>query len=486
MLKKILKIFGVIILITLAAGAGLYYTFRSGKLQQVVIEGVGQKLSVKQEEVSILEKALGLESPQTYLVLFLNNTELRPAGGFIGSYAVLKIDKGVPSLIKVEGTEILDNSAPDFEFAPPDQLMKILNIKRWNFRDSNWSPDFALASERALELYKKEGGVEADNIDGVIAFTVTSLEEVLKISGPVEVNGMVFNAGNFAEKLEYEVEYGYADKGINFSDRKKTLIDLTKVMLEKMRKDIFVNWSKYLALMERMADEKQLMAYSLNAQTQTFLSNKNWAGRMVLPPKGDYLMWVDANLGALKTDASIKRELTVKVDQVGKERMVNQVKMKYIHGGKFDWRTTRYQTYARIFVPIGTELTGIEGVEVPKPEKGKPKIDPLTLVDKGEENGFQWFGTFLKVEPGETKELSFKYVTPARMFQMLSNRTFRMRVQKQPGVVNQKLNTDFGFEHPILYATPGSHNGNYGEDRYKMSFDFLKDTDFEVEVSPVF
>ena len=53
------------------------------------------------------------------------------------------------------------------------------------------------------------------------------------------------------------------------------LIDLTKVMLEKMRKDIVSNWTKYLALVERMADEKQLMAYSLDPEMQTFLTNKN-------------------------------------------------------------------------------------------------------------------------------------------------------------------------------------------------------------------
>jgi len=207
---------------------------------------------------------------------------------------------------------------------------------------------------------------------------------------------------------------------------------------------------------------------------------------MIPPVKGDYLMWVDANLGALKTDASIRRELSVRVDGDRNYNMVNTVKMKYAHIGKFDWRTSRYQTYARIFVPEGSRLTGISGIDVPKPEKGKPKIDPLTLVDKGTENGFQWFGVFLKVEPGETKELVFTYVPPKTVSDQLNNLIYRMRVQKQPGLVNTKILPNMGFGRKIMWATPGSHNNNYGENRYDMDFDFNSDIDFEVEISSIF
>ncbi|MBU0546364.1 DUF4012 domain-containing protein [Patescibacteria group bacterium] len=486
MLKKFLITLAVIIFLAAVAVGVLWYTFHSGQLQEQVIEQVGKRLDAKPEDINFFEKVLGLSSPQTYLVLFLNNTELRPAGGFIGSYAVVRFDKGIPTLLKVDGTEILDNTAPDFESVPPEPMAKYLKIQKWSFRDSNWSPDFSIAATKALELYKKENGTEANNINGIVAFTPTCLEEILKITGPITVNGMTFDSQNFTEKLEYEVEYGYANRGISFDERKQMLKDLTGVMLAKMREDIIDNWSKYLTLVEKMANEKQLMAYSLEPEIQTFLSNKNWAGRMTRLARGDYLMWVDANLGALKTDAAIKRELTVRVDSKEEKNMVNTVKMKYIHGGKFDWRTSRYQTYARIFVTEGSRLVGISGIDVPEPEKGKPKINPLTLVDQGVENGFQWFGVFFTVEPGQTKELTFTYVPPIKVSQQLNGLIYRMRVQKQPGLVNATISANMGFSKKIMWATPGSHNNNYGEDRYIMSFDFNNDTDFEVEVSPIF
>jgi hypothetical protein len=44
--------------------------------------------------LSFIEKFSGNESPKKYLFLFQNSMELRPTGGFIGSFAVVDIDKG--------------------------------------------------------------------------------------------------------------------------------------------------------------------------------------------------------------------------------------------------------------------------------------------------------------------------------------------------------------------------------------------------------
>ncbi|KKQ55753.1 MAG: hypothetical protein US75_C0014G0002 [Candidatus Woesebacteria bacterium GW2011_GWC1_38_13] len=45
----------------------------------------------------LLEKSdyfLGVESPRTYMVLFQNDKELRPTGGFITAYSIARVDKG--------------------------------------------------------------------------------------------------------------------------------------------------------------------------------------------------------------------------------------------------------------------------------------------------------------------------------------------------------------------------------------------------------
>ena len=100
---------------------------------------------------------LGLEKPQTYLLLFQNNTELRPGGGFISSYAVVRDKQGKPEILKVEGTETLDNhqllkpTCP----APPAPIKKYLGIDRWFFAITIGRRIFPKAKQ-ALALYKLE------------------------------------------------------------------------------------------------------------------------------------------------------------------------------------------------------------------------------------------------------------------------------------------------------------------------------------------
>ena len=47
-----------------------------------------------QRLLEILIPSLGIDAKKRYLFVFQNNTELRPTGGFIGSFALVDIDRG--------------------------------------------------------------------------------------------------------------------------------------------------------------------------------------------------------------------------------------------------------------------------------------------------------------------------------------------------------------------------------------------------------
>ena len=51
--------------------------------------------------IDTLPAILGFEGKRKYLVLFQNNMELRPGGGFIGSYGILEMENGVVKQFKV-------------------------------------------------------------------------------------------------------------------------------------------------------------------------------------------------------------------------------------------------------------------------------------------------------------------------------------------------------------------------------------------------
>ena len=64
------------------------------------------------------------------------------------------------------------------------------------------------------------------------------LEELLKLTGPITVDGLRFTGDNVQRTLEYEVEYGFVDRGRSREERKNILKDFEMhfwALFQKMR-----------------------------------------------------------------------------------------------------------------------------------------------------------------------------------------------------------------------------------------------------------
>ncbi|MBI5222156.1 MAG: DUF4012 domain-containing protein [Candidatus Magasanikbacteria bacterium] len=442
MFKKLSIIFTLLLL---AIGISGYFLvkgltpadiFKSAVVREQIKKKIGDD---KMDMINLAPAFLGFSRPMTYLLLFQNNTELRPGGGFIGAYAVIRFDNGKTQLIKVEGTEVLDKNTPaDWKPEPPAILKKHLKVDRWYFRDANWSPDFAESAKKALELYQGEGGTAVGEIDAVVGITPTMVEELLKISGPVVADGIEFTSDNATEKLEYEVEYGYDEKGLHFLERKNILQPLMKAFLNKLKLTGWSNLREYLGVLRKSFEEKQLLVYSPDPELQKMLDQNDWSGR-VKSAAGDYLLWVDANLAALKTDHAIERNLNYEITPRPDGGFAAKVEMTYNHKGKFDWRTSRYRAYARVYAPLGSELISASGTM-----KWDRSFGPGE-VDQGEELSKKWFGAFIAIEPGQTGRLSFSYLLPDTISEQIKSGLYTLFVQKQLGLPEMGLTVDVKF-----------------------------------------
>jgi len=92
---------------------------------------------------SDLPGLIGFNGPRKYLILFQNNNEIRPTGGFIGSYAFLYLNEG-----KIEELSIDDIYNPDGQIdvrnirvTPPKPIGDFLIEDRMYIRNANWDPD---------------------------------------------------------------------------------------------------------------------------------------------------------------------------------------------------------------------------------------------------------------------------------------------------------------------------------------------------------
>jgi hypothetical protein len=477
--KKLPYILLGIFLVLALLGFVAYYSIRhigiegflsSPFVQQQISKRVG---TTEGDIFELLPSALGFDEPKTYLVLFLNNTEMRPGGGFIGVYGTVRVTGGHVEVLKVEGTEILDNQSSHVNVpVPPTPLSQYLKVSGWYFRDSNWSPDFSESSKQGLALYARENGVAAGDIDAVIGVTATVLEELMKKTGPFTINGITFTPENVIEELEHEVEYKFVDRGISRSDRKGIIEPFMLAIIDKLKSDVLRHPFEYRTLAEKLLHEKHIVLFALDPSIQNTLREHSADGSMV-DTNGDYLMWVDANLGALKTDHAITRTLSYtiqsRVSAAGDQYYEATATMKYVHSLPFDWRTSRYRTYARVFVPQGSELISTVGSSATDQS-----------VESGVEKNKQWFGTFVSVEPLTTQSVSFTYRLSDAIEKIIDEGLYTLLVQKQIGLVGGSLTLDLDFDTTIQAAEIPEIESEWGDDVYRIDMPLVADLNFEV------
>ena len=131
-----------------------------------------------------------------YLILFQNDNELRPTGGFLTAYAVIFMENG--KVIPEKSDDIYELDKKFIKRIPiPEELGKYLTTEKyWNLRDMNISPDFKVSMDQFLENYKEIKG-EPSNVDGIIAVDTQLLTELVRVVGPIEIPGYgTFSAEN--------------------------------------------------------------------------------------------------------------------------------------------------------------------------------------------------------------------------------------------------------------------------------------------------
>jgi hypothetical protein len=411
-----------------------------------VIEPLQAKLPAVRrsfDNVIVVAKLLpafsGYPTEKTYLLILENNREMRPSGGFIGTYGIVKIKNAELVSFFTEDSYQLDKQVEaDWDIESPEPMAKYMNQPHWYFRDANWWPDWPTSAEKIKWFYEQEGGEE--KVDGVIAITPTVLEEFLGVLGNFTVSDLLFNKANFWEQLEYQVEYGYNQQGIEMKDRKDIIGDLGKMVIDKLHSLPMNKLSELIDITTGLVEQKHIQLYFIDPQMQSLALENEWAGE-VKSTDGDFVMLVDANLAALKTDSVMERTLLYHLNQSDSKNITAKAEVTYQNLGTFSWKTTRYRTYTRLYVPAGSELISI---------KVGNKIIDAEDIDTVDEFGKTSFGLFFEVEPQTSKKVTWEYQLPTTVTEKVGSGEYSLLVQKQAGLPSMNVQLDLNFNKSIL------------------------------------
>lgn len=395
---------------------------------------IDQAISASQ----IIPSIAGYPEEKTYLFLLQNNTELRPTGGFIGTYGILKVENGDITQFATDNTYNLDKPAEAWlSEEPPWPLTRYNAVFEWFFRDSNWSPDFPTAAEKAEWFYHKERGPEKD-IDGIIAVTPTFIQSLLTLTGEISVNGLTFTEENLIETLQYQVEQGFLRQGLEESERKEIIGVLSKKILDTVLDLPKNRWPDLWEVFSKDVTEKQIFIYSKDSYVQNFILKENWGGA-IRNVEHDSLAIIDANLASLKTDPAVERSINYLIRR-DRNNTIADLVITYSNVGSITWKTTRYRTYVRIYVPEGSTLLTSSGSMVDCKLSEEGSVDVTNELDK------TVFGTFICIEPDEEKTLSFKYKLPNTIGEQIANGSYSLLVQKQGGAAHYPLTLDLQLD----------------------------------------
>ncbi|MFO7806961.1 MAG: DUF4012 domain-containing protein [Candidatus Moraniibacteriota bacterium] len=351
------------------------------------------------------------DKERRFLILLQNNMELRPTGGFLGQYAIVKTKNGDITSLFVEDANLL-NQRIEADIDAPYPFDKMMEIKRWKFRDSNWYPDYPSSVEKVKYFYRLAGG--NDDFDGVVAVNASVFNDALEITGPIAVPGYPgeYNSENAVLKLEEQVERNFRYQGISVQNRKLILKKLAQIMAEKLV--TVQNIPKLADLALEELRNKNIQLYFEDSELQGLAEDVHWTGRVDREWEGDYLMAVNANLGALKSDYYIDRKMNYTVD-LTTPKPTATLDITYTHNAaRGDWRTTDYHSYLRVYVPKGAELLEREMVSYPNIQ---------------ENHGRKYFGFVFHALMNRQTTATMKYSLPESI-----KDDYKLLIQKQSGV----------------------------------------------------
>jgi len=423
------------------------------------LPGAINSINTFSEYSNTILNVLGHSQPKQYLFIFQNNDEIRATGGFIGTYGIIKIDEGNISQLTIDGIYNPDGQLKE-RVIPPKPIQKM--SATWSMHDANWWPDFPKSAEKVAWFYEKTGGPA---VDGVIAVTPKIMENLLKITGPIEHTkyGTTVSAENFVELSQFKVERDY-DKNLNRP--KQFLADLAPLVLEKIFNTPPERWVEVLDVFSKDLEERDIQMYFFDYNVQQKISDLGWSGEILDTPK-DFLSIINTNISGMKTDKMIEQKIYHQAEVKPDGSIVDTVTIERTHKGgkeKYDWYNAVNCDWMRVYVPKGSELLRAEGYtrEVDSPpvdyeklgfiedemvvtEESGTDTDPYTGTRVYEDSDKTVFANWTYVSPGETLTVKYSYLLPFKLrFDDLKKPadTYSLLVEKQSGDENSWLSSE--------------------------------------------
>lgn len=365
-----------------------------------ILPGKHRELAALKDQVRLattsLPRALGLlagveatftgTEPQTALIIFQNHGELRPSGGFMGSYAVVTGSGGRIRDFQF-GDDIyrIDRALEANQLIPAPPYLQTIT-PWWGFRDSNIGQGFLQEiGPQVADFYELATGVRPVSI----LFTDLSiLEDALRATGPVTLPGTdtELDSELVSTALTTYVEREYWNTAENraANSPKSVIGELIPVLLHSLRGQPAA-MRQVPGIIAQASARKSLQLWT---ETPALAEAAAPLFPVDAPAGADWLKVVNSNIGGKKSSRNVRQVVTMteKRRHGWRERAVTITRT---HEGSGVWPDDENRNYTELYLPPEAEV-----LERPEGKGGEQLLPEWKQAELGI-LGTRW--------PGETK-----------------------------------------------------------------------------------
>jgi hypothetical protein len=458
----------------------------SPPLRSLLLGDVDRALSLMEDGLTLALEAPGLagfsnEGPKTYLLLAQNEDELRPTGGFITAAGTLLVKDGQILSLSFQNSPEFDNW--EWPYPPaPWPLEQYMNSPVLIFRDANWYTDFPTSVQYIEYIYSY---TNSHSVDGVIAFDQHFLVEILRVTGPIELEGEegLIDAGNVIDFMRAEKTPSGEELESGEWHNKAFINKITVALLDKFTSNGIPPHQLSKTLV-RALDERHLLLQLDKPQMAELLARRSWDGAL-RAGQGDFLMVVDSNVGFNKTNAVVESSFSYDVDLTNPEfpeaslvvthrnHASGQIPClpypylaSYGISDELQQKTYPidrcYWNYLRVYTLADTELLNARLQDIPPEWTVRRQSVPQRVDDVDEElDGVRGWGVFEVVPGGESVTISLHYALPTSIlipYSQPGQYAYLLKIQKQPGIkaTPVTLRVHLPSSASLVSAPPGS------------------------------
>ncbi|HET9016814.1 MAG TPA: DUF4012 domain-containing protein [Thermomicrobiaceae bacterium] len=270
------------------------------------------------QDLPAISAALGENGPTRYMLLFQNWAELRPAGGFPGTVALVTFDRG-----QIRGYQFFDvhDLSDDYvhmrtvKLPEPYPIAHYFPQDGFLIQDATWFANFPTSARQFMSMYAQ---TDWPSINGVVAIEPSLVSDLLRVTGPMHVNidgqDRLITADNVYSEIErprrLQIE-GIIGGSQGYNLHKEALSTIGQALIDRLKispRGELLSAGKSLFT---AANARDVQFYSATPAVESLLDQQRWSGRLEPDPGMPTLAVVYGNLVTDKSSTNLQPDTTL-------------------------------------------------------------------------------------------------------------------------------------------------------------------------------